>query len=335
MTLNNLQKQLLQDIEKTLRAKVDSLDFGHSQPLKEMIVTHMGWQDDNGSRGKRIRPLLTLLCCGACQAETQSAMPAAAAIEFLHNFTLIHDDIEDQSLIRHGRPTLWKTWGIPQAINAGDALFSIAQITILDLSNTCNMTVALSAALQFNQVCLHLTQGQYLDIAFESAGEVTVENYLEMIKGKTAALIAFSAAMGGMAAGRDKATVESLYEFGESLGLAFQIQDDYLGIWGDPKVTGKSAASDLIARKKSLPVLYGLQNCQEFRALWEGEQISPEQVTHLSSLLESCGAQDFVISQSKNYTEKAFSTLETLFRERNAYSDAIFELCKQLLHRNF
>ena len=158
MQLEQKLSSLANEIDAGLQSFLSALDFGHSTELRKMLRYHMGWEDDLGG-GKRLRPVLTLLCAGACGGAYNAAMPAALAIEFLHNFTLIHDDIEDRSPTRHGRSTLWTRWGIAQAVNAGDALFSIAQLALLDLEKTCSETVALQAMREFNQMCLHLTRG--------------------------------------------------------------------------------------------------------------------------------------------------------------------------------
>jgi len=334
MMLEDKLAELTPRIERGLQAYLAGFDFGLSAELGKMLDYHMGWQgDDGGGRGKRLRPVLTLLCAGACGGDEEAAMPAALGIEFLHNFTLIHDDIEDSSEMRHGRKTLWMCWGLAQAVNAGDALFCIAQLAMLGLGETCGDVVAARAAKELNQTCLRLTQGQYLDIAFEDADAVDLDTYLAMIAGKTAALIRFCARMGGLAAGADEDTIDGLGDYGESLGLAFQIQDDILGIWGDPEVTGKSAASDLLARKKSLPILYGLQECEEFKALWDTKELSEEQVAEMGDLLADCGAADYVRDKAAAYTQRAFEGLEAMFPNKNEDAVALAELTEKLLHR--
>jgi len=335
MTLKILQKQLLPEIEIHLKNLLQALDFGKSQPLHEMISYHMGWEDKGGSHGKRIRPFLSLLCAGALSGSIQNTMPGAVAIEYLHNFTLIHDDIEDNSPIRHGRPTLWQKWGLAQAVNAGDALFSIAQLSMLSLNETCDEEVALKAIKAFNHTCLHLTRGQYLDIAFESSEDIDISTYLDMIGGKTATLIGFSTFLGGLPAQVDKRHLGLLEDFGTGLGMAFQIQDDYLGIWGDPQETGKSAATDLLTRKKSLPILFGLKQSDDFKNFWNNEEISPENVDTLAHMLIACGAQDFVQTKAGQFTEKAFKALDQLFPVKNDYNIALHELTETLLNRNY
>jgi geranylgeranyl diphosphate synthase type I len=336
MTLKNLQGILIPEIESALKKELNATDFGGSPELGQMLRYHLGWESEgigSAAKGKRLRPLITLLATGAYGEYPNKSMPAAVAVELLHNFTLIHDDIEDQSPLRHGRPTLWKRYGAAQAINAGDALFSIAQLSMLDLVETCGQYVVLDAMREFNRTCLHLTRGQHLDISFEHEPDVTVSAYMEMIEGKTGALIAFAASLGPLAAGETLTEYRKMAEYGTALGLAFQVQDDILGIWGDPEITGKSAASDILTRKKTLPNLLGLAECPEFRALWQQDNLSPDQIVEMAKLLESCGVRAQVEQQSEDLTTQAFSVLDSAFQEKNDYAEALYELTGFLLKR--
>ncbi|QRN83936.1 polyprenyl synthetase family protein [Chloroflexota bacterium] len=336
MTLEKLQTILVPQIEDALKEFIQTIDFRSSVELGHMLRYHMGWEDNlpaKASKGKRLRPLIVLLTTGAFGDYPTKAMAAAVAVELLHNFTLIHDDIEDQSPMRHSRPTLWHRYGTAQAINAGDALFSIAQLSMLDLAKTCNQYVVLDATRAFNEMCLHLTQGQSLDISFETRPDVTVEAYKDMIAGKTAALIAYTSGLGALISGQTATEYQKLSEFGRCLGLAFQIQDDILGIWGNPKLTGKSAASDILTRKKTLPNLFGLAQCSEFRVFWEKEALSQDEVNQMAELLEQCGVREQVESEAGSLTEQAFNTLECVFPKPNEYSEALFELTQLLLNR--
>jgi len=333
MTLEKLQALLSPQIENALISSIDSTDFGSGPELGQMLRYHLGWADENPSKGKRLRPLIMLLTTGAFGEYPTKAMPAAVAVELLHNFTLIHDDIEDQSPMRHGRPTLWQKYGPAQAINAGDALFSIAQLSMLDLAETCNQYVVLDAARDFNRMCLHLTQGQYLDISFETRAEVTVEAYKNMIAGKTAALTAYTAGLGALVSGQTETEYHKLSEFGKFLGLAFQIQDDILGIWGDPAVTGKSAASDILTRKKTLPNLFGLAQCPEFLSMWQKETLTEEDTLQMAELLEQCDIRKQVEAEASELTTQAFNSLASVFPETNDYSEALYELTGLLLNR--
>lgn len=335
-SLPQLQLQLLPKIESGLKASFEGHDFSHTPNLKEMLAYHLGWSAEEGMgyHGKRIRPLITLLCARTLEASIEDALPAAISVEFLHNFTLIHDDIEDKSTIRHGRQTLWCKWGIPQAINAGDALFTIAQIAMLDLTKITNERIANQAIKQLNRVCLQLTQGQHLDIAFETENEIEISAYLRMISGKTAALVALSAFLGGLVAHQGPVELALLSDYGMNLGLAFQIQDDYLGIWGDTEKIGKSTAGDISSRKKTLPILFGLKNCPEFREAWQKQSPSDQNIAHMANILSDCGARTYTQSQAQYYTKKAFEALTRLFSQKNDDANALFVLTETLLHRN-
>ncbi len=233
-----------------------------------MMRYHLGWADErlgpaDAPTGKRLRPLVAILVAEACGSTGDRAMPVAVALELLHNFTLIHDDIEDGDATRHHRPTLWTLWGEPQAINAGDGMHVLATLSLLDLAaRGVEPSIVVALAARFAKACLTITEGQHLDLAFTGTDEVSVGAYLDMIARKSAALISCASAMGAEVAASPPALVEAMLSFGHALGLGFQVQDDGLGMWGSPEVTGKPS-SDLARRKKTLPTLYALARASE------------------------------------------------------------------------
>lgn len=285
---------------------------------------HLGWEDAAGedidaTGGKMLRPALCLLACEAAGGGVERALPAAAAIELLHNFTLIHDDIEDGSRTRHGRPTLWTLVGVPLAINAGDGLFVLARRTLLDLADRgVPAERVLDAVRLLDEACVALCEGQHLDLGFESRGRVGVADYERMIAGKTAALLGASMAIGGIAAGADAATVSGLEEAGRALGMAFQAQDDVLGIWGEPAVTGKPVADDIRSRKKSLPVVHAFERLSgaalaELERVYGADADVPgDDVERVLALLDEAGARAAAESYARRELERALALLRAL-----------------------
>jgi geranylgeranyl diphosphate synthase, type I len=280
-----------------------------------MLRYALGWVDEadqpfNQPTGKRIRPILLLLCAESAGDDWHLALPAAAGVEFLHNFSLIHDDIQDNSPLRHNRPTIWKIWGIANAINAGDALFTMAYSALESLSINLPTETVLKAWRIFNDTALDLTRGQHLDMQFEHQASVTVDDYLSMIKGKSAALIAACAQLGGLITSKDIERSTYYSEFGLNLGMAFQIRDDILGIWGDPELTGKSTATDILSRKKSLPIIYGLSKSQHLAAIYQQEHFSETDVAEVVNILNTVDALDYTQQMETGFYQQAFQALE-------------------------
>jgi geranylgeranyl diphosphate synthase type I len=301
-----------------------------------MISYQMGWSGKNAgpkAEGKRIRPLLVLLAAEAAGEKWTNLLPAAAGVELIHNFSLIHDDIEDNSDTRRGRPTVWKLWGEAQAINTGDAMFALANISMQKLVETISPPIAQKACALFHRTCLHLTQGQHLDILFEDLDQVSLDDYLRMVSGKTAALLGFCLEVGALAAGVSNKIREQYKNFGINLGLAFQIQDDILGIWGEQEVIGKSIISDLVERKKTLPVLYGINERKEFYNIWTSGSIHPDQASGLAQILENEGALAYAQTTADKYTEQALTALEKANPQPKA-GKFLHELAISLLGRN-
>lgn len=335
MPLEQLVQTFLPAIEEELHKVVERAKGPELNLLHHMLAYHLGWEGEKAgpeARGKRIRPILLLLTTAATGGDWHKALPAAAAVELIHNFSLIHDDIEDNSPVRRGRPTLWKLWGVPQAINSGDALFSLAHLALLDISQYTSSNITLRASHLLLETCLHLTQGQYLDISYELRGDLTLQAYWPMVQGKTAALLATCTELGALVAEADPKVCNAYREFGYALGLAFQVLDDLLGIWGDAALTGKSAESDLLSGKKSLPVLYGLSQSGDFAARWARGPITADEVSFLASLLEREGAHAYTRECANDLTEQALEALERAQPQGDA-GRALQILAHRLLNR--
>ena len=281
-----------------------------------MVRYAMGWVTEkdapyNRMTGKRLRPTLLLICNETASGKWHNALPAAAAVEILHNFSLIHDDIQDVSDLRHGRPTVWKIWGEANAINAGDAMFALAYTAMQQLKNTVSTEQALQAWEIFNKTNMELTRGQHLDMRFETLETVLVDDYISMIKGKTAALLAACSQLGAYIATGNLEIANLYHEFGLNIGIAFQIRDDILGIWGKPDVTGKSVATDIVSRKKSLPVLYGLEKNAALAQVYQKDNFTDADVQEAVKLLDEVQAQDYARELELTYYDKAMTAIKT------------------------
>lgn len=328
-------KPLLDSIESELQRQISRFDTPRTKPFYEMLTYHMGWTGEGAgpeATGKRIRPLLVLLSNAACAADWRSALPAAAAVELVHNFSLVHDDIQDNSEKRRGRPTTWVKWGMPMAINVGDALFVMSNQAIMELNGNYAAELVVRSAEVFHNTCLELTRGQFLDMSYEQRNDLGVEDYWPMISGKTAALLSACCHIGALLGGADETRQEAYRSFGHYLGLAFQVQDDVLGVWGDEVLTGKSAASDLIEGKNSLPVLAGLGANGKFATRWKQGAIRVDEVQDLARILVSEGAYEAASNAAKQMTDLAILSLREADPEGEA-GDALFTLTDKLLKR--
>ncbi len=284
--------------------------------LYEMVRYHLALDGSGASGGKRMRPLLGLLAYASITGEHQRALPGAAAVELGHNFSLIHDDIEDGDVERRHRPTLWTIHGVPQAINAGDTLFSLSRIALHRLSDLGfpDRTVLRLMRL-FDETCLALCEGQYIDIALSASdAPMSVDLYFDMIGRKTAALISASIEAGALLATEDEAVIARYRAFGWALGLAFQLNDDLLGIWGPEQTTGKQP-SDVAHRKRTLPVIYAFEHAgpedrERLTALYALADPSPEAVAEIVEILERTGAREFTRDEARRYRDEALAELD-------------------------
>ena len=243
--------------ERALEAAVTRYDS--TAPITAMIRYHFGYAAEAGNRrGKRLRPMLLLTVAEEEGGSPGTALDAACAIEILHNYSLVHDDIEDGDRVRHGRDTVWAKWGTAHGINAGDSLCAISYLALLesDVARPAERTVAMTRAL--HEANLAMCAGQGRDIAFEREAHVTMDDYLAMISGKTAALFGAACEIGALAAGAPADRARAYARLGSAYGLGFQIEDDLLGTWGESTKTGKPVGADLARRKWTFPVVWAL-----------------------------------------------------------------------------
>lgn len=328
---------ILSEIEAELQRAV-TLPTGHPALLLGMVRYHMGWLDAafepvRSDSGKRIRPIVLLLATESVGGDWHKALPAAAAIELLHNFTLIHDDIEDRDTVRRGRPTLWSLWGIPQAINAGDALFAISYRALLALPERgVPHPIVVTAAQRYTETIIAITEGQCMDLAFEETLRVDEATYLQMVEGKTARLFGLAAELGALVAGAPEASALALRRYGEALGMTFQMLDDILGLWGDPQETGKPVGSDLQKRKKTLPILHGITHSAPLSDLLAQPELSAADRQVALEELERTGSRAHAETRATEYHRVALEALEQSGASGPA-REALEELATRLLTR--
>jgi geranylgeranyl diphosphate synthase type I len=331
-TLKEFQSKLIPEFIRSVEEFVDSFSPKGFAKLKEMYKYHLGLGDDYSKRGKRIRPFLTLICCAGTGVEWQKALPAAVSIELIHNFSLIHDDIEDNGLIRRGKEAVWVKWGLPHGLNAGDAMFTSAFEVLLTLQENVSENTMLKTVELLTNTCGQLTMGQFLDIDFEEREFVSVDEYLQMVHGKTAALISCSTKMGALIGGLPPVEQKKYHDFGKALGVAFQMYDDWLGVWGDFKNTGKSTTGDIVEGKKTLPIILGIKNSTRFADKFKQGKISQNTAIEMAQWLREDGIEEIVIDTYTQWTENAFISLKEMKCTRHV-RNALIELTNNLLIR--
>lgn len=292
----------------------------HPSELYAWMRYHLGWEDENArpieaAPGKLLRPTALLLAAETHGGHLEQAVTAAAAVQLVHDFSLIHDDIEDASERRRGRPTLWVLTGTSQAINTGDGVYTLARLAMQRLheKNVDDRRV-LRAMAELDRACLRLVEGQSQDISFESRPDVNRDEYSAMIEGKTGALLAAAFAMGGILAGATEPAVEALRKFGLRLGLAFQAIDDLLGIWGDPAATGKPVGEDLTTRKMTYPVIHALASNSAPQLVMAYQQSQDDQidVAVLSNEIEAAGGKIATEHLAEEHVSAALTVLDEL-----------------------
>ncbi|MFD8978588.1 polyprenyl synthetase family protein [Streptomyces sp. NPDC059564] len=304
-----------------LRSAVDRLPG----PVRHIAGYHLGWWDEHGrpvdgDGGKAIRAALVLLAARAVGGSVTAAVPAAVAVELVHNFSLLHDDVMDGDRTRRGRTAAWAAFGSAEAILTGDAMLSLAfsVLSEADAQATSGgaecpergLPVLLAAVFE-------LVEGQAQDLAFEKRDDVTLRECLAMASGKTASLLACACGLGALFGGGERSRIELLKRFGRDLGLAFQLVDDLLGIWGDPQLTGKPAGSDLLHHKKSLPVVAALMHesaaAEELARLYlHRGTLENDQVARAAELVEEAGGRRWAVRETEMRLEAAASHLRAI-----------------------
>ena len=287
-----------------------------------LLRYHLGWVDRQGgeleipvSQGKALRPTLCLFACEALTDDYSKALSAAAALELIHDFSLIHDDIQDQDVERRHQPTVWHLWGIPKALAAGNAMQCTGDLALLDAGGK---DVAPETVLRVSGILtesyLEMIQGQCMDLDFESRTDIKAQEYLQMIAFKTGALIRCALEIGALLATEDEAAVRAFANFGDCLGQVFQIRDDYLGIWGDEATLGKATGNDIRRRKKSYPVVFALERASgramdDLLRIYGQEVLEEDDVQRVLAVLDEVGSQE----HSQRLTEaSAARALEAL-----------------------
>ena len=300
-------------VQPALRAAVARLSPGLAGPARY----HFGWVDAHGQplppgrHGKGVRPTLAVLSAQAVGAPAEVALPGAVAVELIHNFSLVHDDIVDDDAERRHRATMWKVFGVGDAIIVGDALMGLALEVLLE-EPTASRT---RAAADLTRATMAMIAGQYMDMSFNPRQGVDMAQCWEMVSQKTGALLAHASAVGAILADAPPDSIEALRRFGMELGLGFQALDDLLGIWGDPSVTGKPAGNDLRERKMSIPVTAAIcsdtEAGRELASLYARDHLGDTEVARAADLVELAGGRATTAAAAKSRLQSAVEAISS------------------------
>lgn len=306
-------------IQSALR---DSLSHDHSF-VYDMLRYYMGWADVTGasviaSTGKAVRPTLCLFGSEAVGGAVAQAIPAAVAIEFIHNFSLVHDDIQDEDETRHNRKTIWAVWGKPKALIAGNVLRVVADSSLHGLTVAgVDADRAITAAGLLTEAYLEMIEGQYLDLSFEGRRDIGMADYRLMISKKTGALLRCSLNLGATVGTDDAATVAAFRECGRALGYVFQIRDDVLGVWGEEAVTGKPVGADIRRKKNSYPVVYAMEEAEDddsdtIASIYDMPEPDDDAVASVLDIMDRVGVQAHAQAEAAAWADVAMEALSTV-----------------------
>lgn len=324
---------LKQKFEERLEREV-MRQCGDAEPLlSEMVRYHFGWHAEGEQRGKRLRPMILLLASMALGQPAETGLNAAVALETFHNFTLVHDDIQDKGDFRQGRPAMWRRYGIEQAINTGDFMAYAAQ-SIMNFAETNLQDGQVRALIKaFTDAGMDVMRGQHLDMLYERQDVVSLEQYLGMIHFKTARLFSVALEMAGILNHVSAEDMLNLRAIGTNIGLAFQIQDDFLGIWGDPKKTGKSVSTDILTKKKTYPILSGLSESDEMNKIWtQDAPLNAESVDKVVEILTRLEIDQKTRQIAQGYKAKALEGFNLVFTHPCEEKQALLDILNQMIY---
>jgi len=311
--------------------------------LYDMLRYCMGWSDANGApletkKGKGVRPSLCLFTCDALGGDIEKALPAAVSLELIHNFSLIHDEIQDSDEIRHHRPTLWNVWGVPKALFAGNVMRVLADRSMSTMLSDDPKLLSVSSSI-VSEACLEMIEGQYMDISFEGGNPITVDQYMKMISHKTGALLRSSVHIGAIIGSRDGREAGIFREIGVKLGFMFQIRDDILGTWGETTSTGKPVGSDIRRKKNTLPIIHARETQaqtykKEISELYSLESLEDHHVDRVLDILDATKASRYCQEMVENYALEVSKDIQNIGFSKNSRGE-FSELVSFLVGRSF
>ena len=309
--------------------------------LYDMLRYCMGWSDAYGvpletKKGKGIRPSLCLFTCDALGGDIEKALPAAVSLELIHNFSLIHDEIQDSDEIRHHRPTLWNVWGIPKALVAGNVMRVLADKSMSTMPSDHSKLLTVSSSI-VSEACLEMIEGQYMDISFEGGDGISVDQYMKMISHKTGALLRSSVHIGAVIGSRGGRVADIFREIGIKLGFMFQIRDDILGTWGETTSTGKPVGSDIRRKKNTLPIIHARETQpyqEEISELYSLEFIEDHHVDRVLDILDATKAGHYCQGLVENYALEVSKDIQEIGFSKNS-KEEFQALVSFLVDRSF
>ncbi len=306
-------------VQRSLRSNLDL----RGSAVYDMLRYYMGWADETGApisamTGKAVRPTLCLFGCEAVGGSLNQALPAAVALEFIHNFSLVHDDIQDEDETRHNRKTLWAVWGKPKALVAGNVLRVVADTALHSLEREgLEPKRSIAAVGLLTESYLEMIEGQYLDLSYEGRPDIGMDDYLRMISHKTGALIRCSLNIGAAVGADDPGLISAMRECGRALGYVFQIRDDVLGVWGKEEITGKPVGADILRKKNSYPIVLAMEAAasedrEAIASIYSKPELDDEDVESVLTIMDRVGVEESAQAEAARWADAAIQAITPL-----------------------